>query len=111
MKLCTVVRHDLSSGAQAAQSCHAALRFAIEHPEVFRLWYEHSNNIVLLSVADEDELELLAQKCEKNNVSVSRFYEPDFDDSLTAIAVSPSGARLVSSLPLALRAKRSQVAA
>ena len=30
-------------------------------------------------------------------------YEPDLDDELTAVAIGPEGAKLVSNLPLALR--------
>ena len=39
----------------------------------------------MASVKDEFELEELAQKFEQNNIKISRFYEPDLGNSLTAI--------------------------
>jgi peptidyl-tRNA hydrolase len=102
-KLFIVTRADLPPGAIAAQSTHVALAFAVEHPEVFRVWHGGSNNIVLLSVPDEGALVRLASRAVKADVECTFFKEPDFGDSVTAVAIGPSGWRLVSSLPLALR--------
>lgn len=102
-KLYVVVRSDLPAGAQCAQACHGLRAFVAAHPEEDKRWYEQSNNLVILEVADESALEQLADRCSAADVSCSRFHEPDFKDSLTAVAVAPCGWRLVSSLPLALR--------
>jgi hypothetical protein len=60
----------------------------------------------LLEVADGDELRKLAARCRDCDVHTSEFSEPDFlDVGLTALAVAPSGWRLVSSLPLALKSE------
>lgn len=103
MKLYTVVRGDLPPGAQLAQSVHAMRLFVADHPDVDRAWYETSNNLVCLSVPDQAMLEQLAERAASAGVEVSMFTEPDLDDQPTALAIGPAGARLVSSLPLALR--------
>jgi peptidyl-tRNA hydrolase len=102
-KLYLVTRSDLPPGAQAAQSVHAALAFAHEHQEIANAWFRDSNNIVLLAVKSEGELVRLEDRAVAAEVPCSLFKEPDFDDAVTAIAIGPSGWRLVSSLPLALR--------
>lgn len=48
-KLFIITRADLPPGVIAAQSVHAALAFAHEHPEVEGAWFAGSNNIVLLA--------------------------------------------------------------
>jgi len=102
-KLYIITRSDLSPGSRAAQSVHGALAFAHEHPEVTGTWYRSSNNIVLLETENEVALLELAMKAKANGVPCSVFKEPDFEDATTSIAIGPSGWRLVSSLPLALR--------
>lgn len=104
MKLYVVVRADLPPGAQVAQSCHALRLFTHEHPEIDRQWYEESNNLVCLQVDDEPALLALADRIESSGVAVSRFHEPDYANECTALAIAPTGARLVSNLPLTLRA-------
>jgi hypothetical protein len=103
-KLFIVTRADLPPGARAAQSVHAALAFAHEHPDVCGSWYRGSNNIVVLEAPDEDALIMLMHATENApGVTCSAFKEPDFDDEVTAIAVSHAAHRLVSHLPLALK--------
>ncbi len=102
-KLFVVTRGDLPPGAIAAQSVHAGFAFAHEHQFEWRTWLLGSNNIVLLSVPDEPALLELAQRAQMAGVSVSLNREPDFGNSLTAIAIGPAGRKLVSSLPKALR--------
>lgn len=103
-KLYVVVRADLPAGAQLAQACHGMRAFVAAHPDVDRAWYEGSNNLVCLQVPGEAELLALARRAEERGVPVAVFREPDFADEVTAVAIAPAGARLVSSLPLALRA-------
>lgn len=107
-KLFIVTRSDLPAGARAAQSVHAALAFAHQHPEIEGAWYSGSNNIVILEAADEDALVSLMQAVEKapGTVTCSFFREPDFEDEITALAISAEGWRLLSHLPLALREPR-----
>jgi peptidyl-tRNA hydrolase len=102
-KLYVVVRSDLPAGLQAAQSCHAMRLFAAEHEDVEREWFASSNNLVVLCKSSEEELAKLASNLEVA-FAVSRFYEPDLDNELTAICVEPGAGRLLSTLPLALRA-------
>lgn len=103
-KLYVIVRADLPAGAQLAQSVHAAIAFAIEHRERTRGWHADSNNLVVLAVPDEVALSALsASAAELDHVE---FREPDFGGELTAIALGAGAERLVSSLPLALRAPR-----
>ncbi len=106
-KLYAVTRRDLPAGAQAAQLFHAGVAFSIGYPAVCAEWNADSNNVVLLSVTDEQELEQLYQRVLLAGLYRVRFHEPDFDDQLTAIAFMGEGAeKLTSSLPLALRAKQ-----
>jgi peptidyl-tRNA hydrolase len=99
-----VIRSDLPAGAQATQACHVAFAFGLAFTDSVREWNAGSNNLVLLHVPDEAWLDALAQRCEAAGVAVSRFHEPDFGEALTAIALGAGAKRLVSSLPLALRA-------
>lgn len=105
-KLFVIVRADLAPGAQLAQSCHAVCAFESAHRELYRAWNEGSNNLVALQVPDERALLVLMERAARDGIQYARFREPDFGGSITAIAVAGSGARLVSSLPLALRAPR-----
>lgn len=102
-RLYVVTRQDLPPGAQLAQSCHAVSAFAVAFPEAHRLWHEHGQNLVVLAVSDEPALSRLADHIEARGILGARFYEPDFDDALTAFAVSDAAAKALSSLPLALR--------
>lgn len=103
-KLYVIVRSDLPAGAQLAQACHGLRAFVAEHPAVDRAWYETSNNLVALQVPDEHALIALADRAAEDGIPHALFLEPDFDNEATAIALGPTGRRLVSSLPLALRA-------
>jgi hypothetical protein len=103
-KLYIVIRSDLAPGAQIAQSAHALSAFACAHPEKHREWHEGSNNLVIVSVADEAALQRLLERAACRMVGRASFREPDFGDAMTAIALYGAEAgKLVSSLPLALR--------
>lgn len=88
--LVSVTRQDLPTGVQAVQSAHAYINFTQEHPDITKKWFEESNYLWMASVKDEFELEDLAHKFEENNIKISRFYEPDLNSQLTAIAIEPS---------------------
>ncbi len=99
-RLYVVGRADLPPGLRAAQLVHAARVFAAEHAELERGWYETSNNLVLLEVADERALFDLAKQADGIPISFNR--EPDLDGEVTAIALGDRAKRLVRHLPLAL---------
>jgi len=77
----------------------------MESPELVREWYEVSNNIVIVSVADEDELLALADRAHIQDIPYDLFREWDLGDQATAIAFEPGkeAATLCATLPLALR--------
>lgn len=105
-KLFIITRADLPAGARAAQLTHTALAFAFTFPELARAWHDRSNNIVLLEAPDEAALFALAHRARVAGVPCITFTEPDLGDATTGVALGPTGYRLVSSLPLALRDKR-----
>lgn len=102
-KLFIVTRSDLPPGARCAQSCHGLRAFVAAHPEVDRMWFESSNNLVVLEATDELALEQLVARATAAGVPMATYREPDLADALTAVALGPPGRKLVSSLPLALR--------
>jgi len=104
-KMYVIIRNDLEPGLQAAQACHAARLFVDEHKLEENEWFRYSNNIVLLSVPNKEELIEMAYKAVNDDIPVSMFKEPDVNDEPTAIAMLGRKAKkLVSTLPLALRA-------
>ena len=88
-KLYIVVRNDLLPGQCASQITHCAFQFAKEHPNITMNWMENSNFICLLQVKNEEELADLTVEAIGLNLAHSEFREPDYDNSLTAIAVEP----------------------
>lgn len=103
MKFYVITRSDLPSGARGAQSIHAAVQFQYEHPVEAATWHRDSNNLVWLEAPSEGALRALAARALRDGIPVSVFQEPDFDNAVTAIALGSGAARMVSSLPLALR--------
>lgn len=59
----------------------------------------------MLTVKNEQELNILISKLEKFKINFSVFREPDIDNQVTAICIEPSEAsrRITSSLPKMLR--------
>ena len=87
---------------------HALRQFTAEHPEIDRIWFEQSNYLGLLSVKNEEELVQLIEQAANHGIHHSIFREPDIDNQITAIALSPGpkSKKLCSRLPLALRGAR-----
>jgi len=108
--LYVVIRADLEPGAQGTQGIHGAIAFVMEHPVVASYWHLKSNNLVFLQVPNEECLQHLAARAEDAGFDHSVFREPDFDDTVTAVVIEPAGKRLVSNLPLALRAEVAKAA-
>lgn len=104
IKLYLITRRDLEPGAQASQLVHAMTEFCLHHPEITKNWHSVSNTVVLLSVANEQELKKLQNKAHKLDIICSSFREPDLDDQLTAIVLEPTenSKMLCKNLPLAL---------
>lgn len=111
-KLYVVLRADLDGGDQIAQAGHAVAVFARKHRELFEGWTDGPNNLVVLAIADEWNLSRLQERIAPLAATV-RVHEPDLHDELTAIAFAgtDAAARLVSSLPLALRKPKTSTAA
>lgn len=104
-KLFLITRRDISPGYQAVQSCHALRQFTAEHPDVDLEWFNQSNYLALLSVADEVALMKLITKASDAGLRWSAFREPDVGGKITAIAIEPhpTAAQLCKNLPLALK--------
>jgi hypothetical protein len=100
-RLYVVVRSDIPPGAQLAQAVQAGVAFALHHPEQTRGWHFDSNNLVVLSARDEGHLSELAKLAP---AAKTEFREPDFGDQLTAVAFDDAARRMLSQLPLAMRA-------
>lgn len=106
-KLYVVVRADLLPGAQIAQSCHAVSAFATRFAEEHREWHRNGKNLIVVSVPDELAIERLLDALEDDHeILCAPFFEPDFGDALTAFAAPGSAGKLLSMLPLALRAPK-----
>lgn len=102
-KLYVLVRADLPPGPRAVQACHAALQFAREHRKEFEDWTDISNYLIIKEAPDEAALRSVVELARVRRHKHSLFTEPDYGDSLTAIAVEPAGRRLFGRFPLALR--------
>jgi len=79
--------------------------FIFQNPELSKKWSEDSDFLALLSVKDEQALELLRHCCIQNDILLAEFREPDIGNELTAIALEPCKAaqRLTAGLPLAMK--------
>jgi hypothetical protein len=100
-KLFVITREDLSYGQQAVQAMHALQEFNIRHPKAARDWYEESNTLALLAVANITALGVSLGKARDRNIPVSAFHEPDRNNEMTAIAIGPEGKRIAQGLRLA----------
>lgn len=84
---------------------HALRQFNFDHPEIDKNWFENSNYLGLLSVANEAELHKLIQKAMAKDIHFSIFKEPDIGNKVTAIVLEPGPLtkKLCSNLKLALK--------
>ena len=103
-----VTRKDLNPGYQIAQAGHAIAQFMLDHPEQANQW--NNNYLICLSVEDENQLNNLLVKIQKEEIPVSYFLEPDLGNEMTAIAFqgSEKASKLTSSIPLALKSYNKQ---
>lgn len=100
----------MNPGSQAVQASHAAIEFIYEHSDIAKDWYDISKYLVFLSVKNQKDLLELVDKLNQKGILLSKFYEPDLDNELTAIALEPSNGarRVVSSVPLMLKELRKE---
>jgi hypothetical protein len=77
----------------------------MQHPEINKNWYEESNYLCFLCVANEQELINLSENAATLGIKFSQFREPDIENQVTAIAIQPGihSKKLCSKLKLALK--------
>jgi hypothetical protein len=110
-KLYVVVRGDIPTGAQIAQTGHALAAFATGHPERFRAWAEpEQRNIVCLAAPSLGALETLLASLLAQGIPCAAFRETDLNDELTGFSCGDDAAKMLSSLPLAGREPRAKAA-
>ena len=63
-----------------AQTCHAAIQFQHEFPQLSKSWIESSNYLVILEVDNEIQLKSLIDKAEQIGICSYVFKEPDLDN-------------------------------
>lgn len=88
-KLYVIVRKDLKPGEQMAQSLHAVLHFMADNLALTKEWMNKSDFICALNIENEMELNKLLYKAKENGIISTAFFEPDLDNSLTAICLEP----------------------
>ena len=91
-RLYVLTRKDLSESLslsyQAVQGAHAVAQFAIENPADNRVW--NNNYLIFLEVDNLEHLQFWEWKLDQLDVVMSKWYEPDLNNELTAIAVYPA---------------------
>lgn len=88
-----------TKGYQAAQSAHAVAAYLLKYPD--QTW--NNEWLIIVSVEDEERLEYYSWKASKAGLPVAEWREPDFTNTLTAIAVviyDEKQANLFKKLPL-----------
>lgn len=81
------------------------MQFNMEHSSTAVEWFEKSNYLCMLAVANEKELYSLICKAKELNIKISIFKEPDIDNEVTAIALAPGieSKELCKNIKLALK--------
>ena len=81
MKMFILVRNDLSKSQQGVQGGHALAQFALDHPYSFKEW---GNQTIVYLKTGYDNLQILEKEVGDD---ISRFYEPDIGNELTALSI------------------------
>jgi hypothetical protein len=84
------------------QAAHAALAFAIRHPQFTGEWDAASGTLVLLAAEDELALCRLLDRAVRDGSPAVPFREPDLGGALTAVALLGAPQAALARLPLAL---------
>lgn len=79
--------------------------FYKDHPDETKIWMDESNYIAVLNINNEFALQKIIEKASVKNIKFSIFREPDLDNQITAIALSPGieSKKLCANLKLALK--------
>ena len=83
-KMYIFVRKDLAPMYRMVQGAHALAQYAIELPEQFEEW--NNETIVFIEVKHDGQLMTLKNVLAHRHISFSKFFEPDHNNELTAIA-------------------------
>lgn len=78
--------------------------FCYTYKEIAQIWHETSDYLVVLNIANEEELIKLMNKAEELNIKTVGYREADLNNEYTAIALEPGPKtkKLVQNLKLAL---------
>lgn len=83
-RLYIIVRTDLKRSSPAVQAGHAVAQFMLDHKN--EDW--DNDYLLYLKVNNLNDLNSIKTKVELNkSAKISKFYEPDINNELTAIAV------------------------
>ena len=85
---------------------HALRDFGAVHSDTDRHWFETSNHLALLEVADEPALVELVDRAWKEQVRFALFREPDRGMEATTVTLEPKAQRICRGLRLALSDQR-----
>ena len=87
------------------ESSHGAFAFGVRFPALTKEWLETSNYLIVVTVADEDELAALLTKAGHADLHRVPVREPDLGGALTCVVLEPGdiAKRLCANLPLALK--------
>jgi hypothetical protein len=99
-----VITHaELTTGQQIAQVAHAVAEFALRKQDAFQHWHTTSQFLVALAATNEERLQILHNTLQQKKFQLTEFREPDLNDALTAVALTPHPQlkRMLSDLPLA----------
>jgi peptidyl-tRNA hydrolase len=112
-KLFIVTRSDMPAGHQCVQTALALTTFATQHPVSWLRWYLGGRNLVVLSVANADELYDAFYAAETADKTTTLHFENCQDDKhlkaigpigFTAFVTGKSACRKVQKIGLALQA-------
>lgn len=77
----------------------------MDYPAITEVWRRNSNFLVVVGVRDEDVLLELANSAAAFGIKHTVVREPDYGNTVTAVALEPTekAARLCAEYPLALK--------
>jgi peptidyl-tRNA hydrolase len=90
-KISILARQDLSQSQRAVQACQALAELMVRQagdPSIVE-WTEKQRTLILLAVANEDELYRWEDELRARGIPCEHFKEPDMGDQVTALAVHP----------------------
>jgi hypothetical protein len=88
-KMYVLVRLDLSTQYGLVQASHALAQYALELPDLFKVW--GNGTLVCLGVRNLIEMKAWIKKLELMGKSYKCFYEPDLEGQVTSVACFDTG--------------------